>query len=209
MLALFLLAPLFRGEGGSLLLALVYTFVVFSAAYTTSASRRAFRVVLLLLAFFLLGQWLDHLGVTARLHSVSRLSACLGLLVTLGLIVRHLFRARTVTFDLIMGSICGYLLIGVVGGLVFTTLEGWAPGSFRNGSSGVELPDLTYYSFVAMTTLGFGDVVPTGSLARSLTILLAVAGQFYMATLVAMLVGAFIAERQVERNFDSGLERNS
>jgi len=59
--------------------------------------------------------------------------------------------------------------------------------SFRNASGGFS--DLVYYSFVTLTTVGYGDITPVTPLVRALTCLEAIAGQFYLAVLIARLVG--------------------
>ena len=56
--------------------------------------------------------------------------------------------------------------------------------------------DYLYFSFVTLTTLGYGDVIPVSHLARSTTMLIAVTGQLYMTILIAMLVGKFLARSE-------------
>jgi len=54
--------------------------------------------------------------------------------------------------------------------------------------------DLIYYSFVTLTTVGYGDITPANSLTKSLTILEAIIGQLYLTVLVALLVGKYVSE---------------
>jgi hypothetical protein len=111
-------------------------------------------------------------------------------------ILRAIFRG-TVTGDTIFGAICGYLLLGIIWGTSYSALERVSPGSFRtNEQFAATLADphqsrglLIYYSFVTLTTVGYGDVLPTSPMARTLAWLEAMAGQMYLAVLVAGLVG--------------------
>jgi len=111
-------------------------------------------------------------------------------------ILAAIFRG-TVTGDEILGAICGYLLLGIIWGIVYAALEMVSPGSFQtNEQFAATLADprqcrglLSYYSFVTLTTVGYGDVLPTTPLARTLAWLEAMAGQIYLAVLVAGLVG--------------------
>ena len=62
------------------------------------------------------------------------------------------------------------------------------------GSGAQGMHDYLYFSFVTMTTLGYGDVTPVSSTAKSTTIIIAIAGQLYLTILVAMLVGKFLSK---------------
>lgn len=94
----------------------------------------------------------------------------------------------------ILGAICLYLLLGLIWAVTYTLLQLEFPLSFQvmhNNSQWYTLfPDFVYFSFVTITTLGFGDISPTLPVARFLVYLEAVIGQFYLAILVASLVGS-------------------
>jgi voltage-gated potassium channel len=98
--------------------------------------------------------------------------------------------------DAIFGAVCGYLLLGIIWSLLYSAVETAFPGSFRlpasRGGDAVTAPDrgvLSYYSFITLATVGYGDVTPITPLARTLAWIEAVTGQFYLAVLVAGLVG--------------------
>ncbi len=98
-----------------------------------------------------------------------------------------------------------YLLLGLFLGLTNMLIYIYMPGSF-NGIDASEAATagftLIYYTFVTMTTLGYGDVTPTGPLARVVAYLAAIAGQFYIAILVAMLVSQYINQLNREEASD-------
>jgi len=97
----------------------------------------------------------------------------------------------------ILGAICLYLLLGLIWAVLFTLLQLAFPDSFQamqhNNQWFMLFPDFVYFSFVTMTTLGFGDISPNLPVARFLVYLEAIIGQFYMAILVASLVGSRMA----------------
>jgi hypothetical protein len=103
--------------------------------------------------------------------------------------------------DAIFGAVCGYLLLGIIWSVLFSALETTAPGSFQvPAPRGAEIvaprlarSDLVYYSFITLATVGYGDVTPVTPLARTLAWIEAITGQFYLATLVAGLVGFKVA----------------
>jgi uncharacterized membrane protein len=66
------------------------------------------------------------------------------------------------------------------------------------GSGAIEFHDYLYFSFVTMTTLGYGDITPVSSFAKSVTTLIAVMGQLYLTILVAMLVGKFLSRTNLD-----------
>ncbi len=113
-------------------------------------------------------------------------------------ILLHIIRENRITHDTIYGAICGYLLLGLSWGLVFSLMEFVAPGSLALGSAhsgeSARLASLMfYYCFVTLTTLGYGDIIPVSAPARSLSTLEAVLGQLYLTILIARLVGMYIA----------------
>jgi hypothetical protein len=114
------------------------------------------------------------------------------------LLLADVLRKGAVTADKIYGALCVYLMIGLTWGFMFLTLEGVQPGSFQFGqarSSGIEKDPATlvYFSFVTLSTVGYGDITPLSPPARSLAFLEAIIGQIYLAVLVARLVGLHIA----------------
>jgi len=105
------------------------------------------------------------------------------------LMVRHLLSIRVVTADMVYCAISTYLLIGIGWSGIFNILEIVAPGSFSAESAG----DFLYFSFVTLTTVGFGDLLPLSVLAKRLVILEASMGSIYMAVIVAMIVGRYMS----------------
>ena len=103
-----------------------------------------------------------------------------------------------ITINRIMGAIAVYLLLGVLWAVAYTLVELIWPGSIRGFEvvGGAQWDsEWLYFSFVTMTTLGYGDIAPVSAIARALAYMQAVFGQFYIAILVAGLVGAYISRR--------------
>jgi hypothetical protein len=155
---------------------------------------------------FLAGMWGRHL-VAANARETLELPAFALASVIVALmaisIMRHLV-THEVTADNVAGAMCAFLFIGLGFGMLFTIMESLQPHSFvsSSGSLPAELADpvsrpsaLTYYSFITLTTVGYGDVLPATPLARILAALEAVLGQFYLAVLVAGLVGIRVSSR--------------
>lgn len=118
------------------------------------------------------------------------------------LIVKSLYNADALSSDSIFGAVCGYLFLGLGWGVLYFLIEGFRPGSFNvtpslvaDGSAPVTQHVLTYYSFVTLTTVGYGDVTPVSPTTRTLAWLEAVTGQFYLAVVVAGLVSLIITNK--------------
>ena len=108
--------------------------------------------------------------------------------------------------DAILGALVGYLLLGIIWSVLYSAVEMASPGSFRMpASEGTDVltaapgrGDLSYYSFITLATVGYGDVTPTTPLARTLAWIEAIVGQFYLAVLVAGLVGFKVTQAMKE-----------
>jgi len=99
----------------------------------------------------------------------------------------------------IVGAICIYLLMGLIWALMYLFLAQAIPGAFNGLDQLVwydNFANVAYYSFVTLTTLGYGDISPVAPVARFLVYMQAVVGVFYMAILVASLIGIGISDSQ-------------
>jgi voltage-gated potassium channel len=117
----------------------------------------------------------------------------------IALIVAALFKMRRVTTDSIFGAIVAYLLAAVAFAFLFELVELSQPGSFSGlpvGETEREMGNtMLYFSFVCLTTMGYGDIVPVSDLAQPLSVLEGVFGMLYLAVMIARLVGLHIVSR--------------
>lgn len=136
---------------------------------------------------------------------VGHLCAILFLFGAAGMTVAWLFRRSALDFDGILGSVCGYLFLGLAWAVAYGMVETSHPGSFtfapglRTAESGADPQVLVYYSFVTLTTVGYGDVTPVSPAARTLAWIQALTGQFYLAVIVAGLVSVLAANGNSRR----------
>lgn len=105
----------------------------------------------------------------------------------------------TVSPDTLAGAVASYLLIGITYGLAYGLIELFHPGAFRdtvNSTASIHPPNLIFFSFVTLTTVGYGDVVPISGIAKSLSIVEAVIGIMYPAVLIGRLIGLHVSLRR-------------
>ena len=116
-------------------------------------------------------------------------------------ILRFVLRARQVDLGIVLGSVCVYLLVALLWGMAYDLVERLYPGAFAfpAASVGTTGNALQYFSFVTITTLGYGDIQPVLPLARALSMVEAVLGQMYLVILVARLVGLYTASEGLQR----------
>lgn len=109
-------------------------------------------------------------------------------------LVKSFFNLNAINIDMIIGAMAGFILIGLIGGVFFEALDYIRPGSL---TMEVEFSGYTYYyfSFISITSVGYGDIVPTSEAARALTVLFSLIGQFYLAVGIAVFVGKFLSHR--------------
>jgi hypothetical protein len=110
------------------------------------------------------------------------------------------FRAGPVTTDRILGSVLAYLLVGVLWCLAYQLVDLIVGGAFRTAEPHVPTPgrmspQLTYFSFITLTTVGYGDITPVYPVARTLAAAEALVGQLYPAILIARLVSLHAPSR--------------
>jgi hypothetical protein len=108
---------------------------------------------------------------------------------------RWLIKSTVVTIDSIIVAVAIYCLFGIIGGSLALLLETVYPGQVYKLPDTIQhgdLLDFTYYSFVTLTTLGYGDITPLRQESQTLSYMLAMIGQFYVAIIIAILVSQYI-----------------
>ena len=133
-------------------------------------------------------------------YAVSSLAAAFGFVgIAVWATSKQIVVGNEISANRVIGAISLYLLLAVLWSIAYALLEFVSNGSFNGLSKPLTQgwsSDWLYFSFVTMTTLGYGDITPVSATARTLAYMQAVFGQFYIAILVAGLVSAYISDRQ-------------
>ncbi|NJL19082.1 MAG: hypothetical protein HC901_01920 [Bdellovibrionaceae bacterium] len=104
------------------------------------------------------------------------------------------FRAHVVTSSNLNAAAAIYLLMGFAFANLFEVVHFLNPASFQvTASGGLQVDDFLYFSFITLTTVGYGDVLPVSGVARMLAVTEALAGQVYLVLSVSRLVGLHVA----------------
>ncbi|MCZ6478782.1 MAG: potassium channel family protein [candidate division NC10 bacterium] len=177
---------------------IAYSVVLLAAVYAVSEKRQLFTIALVLAIPIIAARWLNYFLQNDLFALVSKSLTILFLIFIAITVLFHVLKDEEVTADKIYGALVVYLLIGFTWALLFTVIEGIRPQSFLIGDlQRASIRDMsthfTYYSFVTLTTLGYGDITPLTPAAKTFSFMEAVFGQIYIAVLIARLVGLHIA----------------
>jgi len=205
---LFVLFPFVPEEViGVNFLDIFFSIILLSGVYAVSHRKSLFYLALFFV-FTAFGAGVLIYFVKAPVIILIRyISYILFFFLVISVILSHLLRAEKVTADMIFGSISVYLLLGMMWATIYSVLEIIQPGSFLSGMESIgtgssvlftrsSFKSLIYYSFVTLTTLGYGDITPSTPPARMFSTLEAITGQLYIAILIARLVGLHIVHSQ-------------
>ena len=201
-IALLIIGPLFEEFVRlRILMDILWSAVLISAVYAVSHKKHHI-IVAILLALPMLGSiWSKYYVQFKALAVVGGLCGAAFILFTIIQILIFIYANQEVTRDIIVGAAVVYLLMAIMWTFIFAVVETLHPGSF-NFPQGLDIAatnHFLYYSFVTLTTLGYGDITPVTSLARSLCILEAVLGQLYLVVQVAWLVGVHVSQSMLKR----------
>lgn len=222
LLLLLFLSPFigsFSSELGQTIATLMVVFllatVLIAAALAVSNDQKHTRLTLALAGACLILTVLAQLAGSSSLRIAQEILTIGFLVHVVRLIVRRLFQQRQVDYDTIAASLCGYILIGVTFAVVFSLVmdiddsalsiaKSEPPSELAIHFGDQHTATAIYFSFVTLTTLGYGDITPVSMPARMLTTAEALIGQLYLVILVARLVGLHISTEMEARHSDTG-----
>jgi hypothetical protein len=138
-------------------------------------------------------RWLKHVVPTPTIVKLGTVAALIFLIMLAGVTLSKVFSKGRVTSHKIKGAIAVYLLFGLVWSLLYGLLDQLLPNAFNLPPGGDAFTPgrqetLTYFSFVTLTTMGYGDITPAHEISRMFVVMEGLFGQLYPATLLARLV---------------------
>jgi Ion channel len=191
--------PVLPGALQKILLRILYSIIYISAILCLNRRNNP-----LLVLFFstLITEWGSGILGLPSLLLVAKFINIVFFVVIIFLLIRQIATSKKVSLGVILDAVSGYLLLGLIYSIAILFITQSDPGAFSyplnshaGSSDGVTLSVPLYFSFVTLATLGYGDMVPVEPYARALSTFIAVSGQFYIAIIVALLVGKFSVQQ--------------
>lgn len=172
-------------------LRILWAIIPLTAVHACGTNRRLL-IVAIVFALLIMLSMLLGIGrpVGVMLH-ISAFLAVLFYIFIAVVLVNHVWRAKQVDADMLYGGISVYLLLGIIWAALYREMEILSPGSFAGPDDSLGFSNFIYFSYVTLTTLGYGDILPVTQKARSLAILEAITGIVFLGTLIARLVSLY------------------
>lgn len=191
---LFLLRTFIEGKMALTLVTNMFIwFIVISCVWAVHEKQQHRWLVITMAATAILADFLDFLLQNPVTSWTSKIMIVLFLGYAAGAILFYLARQDEVTPDMIMAAASEYMLIGILWASFYFLIETIYPNSFSVSAGEMDRNGFLYFSFVTLTTTGYGDILPVSNQARSLATLEMITGQLFMAITVARLVGLYTA----------------
>jgi voltage-gated potassium channel len=204
-LAVFLCAfviPVIPPSWGRTPMQIGFTLILISGVMTME--KRNLRILYLSVAALVM-QWVSGGLEWESVEYISKFLSILFFLIVIGSLIREMATAKIVTAQVIMASISGYLLLGIIYSMLVIAIMKRDANAFNiplegngTGDPTVFLSHSSYFGFVTLATLGYGDIVPLKPYTRSLATLICISGQLYIATIIGILIGKFASGNTAE-----------
>ena len=195
-------------KDGDIIVSLLLSLVLLSAILAVASRGRTLTVALLLAIPAVAGRWLNHFQ-PHLLPPAIFLVAGIGLVAFVVVnLLRFVLRAPSVDVEVLCASISAYLMLGLIWTIAYWLVAQLTPGAFAfNTNTGaketMEGFNAFYFSFVTLSTVGYGDITPVSKVARTLAAMEAMTGLFYVAVLIARLVALYSTPNSNPKSQDS------
>lgn len=192
LIASFLLTAFLSGERARTLPLVLYVTAFMLALRSAPVARLGFhRVIWAMLVVSAVAAVLLIFVSDRLVHGLVSLWLAVILAAAILAVVRRVLSHPVVTLQTIYGALSAYLLIGFLYAALFAAVASIQHAVLFSGGQPVNNRTIQYFSFITMTTVGYGDLTPAGEPARTLAVYDALTGQIFLLTLVARLVSTF------------------
>jgi hypothetical protein len=207
LLSLFILLPsLHLGLGESVdadvmrpILLVVFSFFTMTSVWSLHQNTGIFRYGLAIAVLNIVIAFIALFFHERLLEIISSLSVIVFSVLSCYIAGRHVFSFRDTDTNSLIGAVCVYLLLGLIWAMIYGVFSAlWPQGAFQGlvfNPKITQFETYVYFSFVTLTTAGYGDITPLNPLLRTIAYLEMITGQFYMAILVSGLVAHFMGQR--------------
>jgi hypothetical protein len=197
-LALFFIAAPFveEIEGGQLIVSILFSFVLIAAVLAVSERKRVLVIALVLAIPAVVCRWIDHFRPDLVPPPVFLVGGLMLIAFVIANLLRFILRAQSVNTEVLCASISAYLMLGLMWTMAYWLVDQLTPGgafsfNVNAGTQSMNEFNAFYFSFVTLSTVGYGDITPVSRIARWLAAMEAMTGMLYVAVLIARLVALY------------------
>jgi len=180
----------------SVILSLFLSYILITSVLAISGKNLFKRIGIMLVVPSFLLNWLYSYNQNVLIERMELSANIIFFSYLILVLILNLKKVSEVTVEVIAAGLSVFLLLGLLWCFIYALVESFIPGSFSGLDSAVIDPRFRfiYFSFVTLTTLGFGDISPLNAIAQSWTLLEAIIGQIYLVVIISGLVGIFIGQ---------------
>lgn len=195
--ALLIAAPFVEElEGGRLIISVLFSLVLLAAVFAVANRKRSLAIALVLAIPAITARWINLLRPDLVHPAVFLVCALVLLAFVIGHLLYFILHAPVVNLEVLCASIAAYLMLGLMWTVAYWLVDQLTPGgafSFNTTRGAQSMNGFTgfYFSFVTLSTVGYGDITPVSQAARGLAALEAMTGLLYVAVLIARLVSIY------------------
>ncbi len=190
-------------KGGHLILSFLFSLVLLSAVLAVANRKRVLVIALVLAIPAIAGRWINNFRPDLVPPAVFLVGGLILIIFVVGHLLRFVLRAPVVTTEVLCASISAYLMLGLMWTMAYWLVDQLTPGgafSFNTnaGTRSINGFNGFYFSFITLSTVGYGDITPVSKVARMLAAMEAMTGLLYVAVLIARLVSLYSAPGPAE-----------
>ena len=183
-------------KGGELIVSGLFSLVLVAAVLAVADRKRVLVIALVLAVPAVGGRWINHFRPDLVPPAVFLVGGLILIIFVVGHLLRFVLRAPSVTTEVLCASISAYLMLGLMWTMAYWLVDQLTPGgafSFNTNAGTRSMNGFNgfYFSFITLSTVGFGDITPVSRIARWLAAMEAMTGLLYVAVLIARLVSLY------------------
>ena len=183
-------------KGGDIIVSILLSVVLISAVLAVANRRRTFVVAVLLAIPAVVGRWINHFRPDLLPPAIFLVAGLVLVAFVVANLLRFILRAPSVNAEVLCASISAYLMLGLMWTMAYWLVDQLTPGgafSFNTnaGPRSINGFNAFYFSFITLSTVGYGDITPVSRIARWLAAMEAMTGLLYVAVLIARLVSLY------------------
>jgi Ion channel len=183
-------------KGGDVIISILLSLVLLSAVVAVADRKSAFFIALLLAIPAIAGRWINHFRPDLIPPAVFLVAGLILIAFVVGNLLRFVLRAPSVNAQVLCASISAYLMLGLLWTVAYWLVAQVTPNAFAfNTATGTRESmggfNAFYFSFITLSTVGYGDITPVSRIARWLAATEAMTGLLYVTVLIARLVSLY------------------